>query len=299
MWGEKAVDAALGSIVVIRIDVGTHGSIKFQDGTYYKSVVLSGGKRAIEDWAMDWNKARGFLRKIMLLHLTRNFTDIQKALWGKWLDDDCLLIIRKWGMASIPATLRCWMNIVQKELGRDVTNFGPDYGGNGWFDSDRTWTGLFYPSENLQQNGDIEMDGTECYGLVPFAFEGTYKKDIKFCTDDEVWMKCFMVLDVKRKCGDWYDGLRTLNAQFVNITEMNESLNFTEVQIEKWWKWILTYCDPFVERWGKGNIPAPTRVRINAVERNLDGRSATQFGLDTFASGHLPLEYMANFDDYA
>lgn len=286
------------SDVVTCPDFGSLGCIKFRDAAYHKDIVFSGGIDTANDWIKDYVQIRTIMQHIMSKHSTKNFTPDQNELWVTWLDENCLYMTMKWGSATLPATVRWWINVVQDKLGRDVTSFGPDYGGNGLFENTVILKPIFGPADDsadsLKQTGSMQIEMFGRIGMVPFEFDGTYQKEIKFISNEPTTEK--RVMDIAQQSNEWFNELTIINTKFFEVTDMDTNHNFTEAQKQQWWVWLSMHCDPFVARWGKDNTPATIRVYMNAVENNLEGRNVTLFGRDTFASGKLDPSYtMTNF----
>lgn len=303
------------------------GEVELVVGLYRKRLSFPAGQAEADEWKKAYDGVEHEARDIVSLEVTQRFTHKQQILWRRWLGHECQHMLGRWGAAMVPATMRYWMIVVTKEVGYgDVIFAEEDLGGNGKFDPDYEWKQALYPPKNLQQDGPSEfISETGCW-LVPFTFEESYQKKIEFAIDG-IDNRAF----VTHLCYDWYADMMSLAAHFEFICGMDGSRNDTDAQVEKWAVWLDSAVQPFIERWGKNNVPLTMRVRINAVERKLrthavwlDGQPfiqrrgehsvpladlieqklrvngsarvrarfvVTHFGEDTYASGFLPAEY--------
>ena len=69
--------------------------------------------------------------KICFMDDTQNFSDSQTTEWFLWVAD-CDAMVSRWEKGNIPATLRTWINAVERNLeGRAMTDFRDDRFGTG------------------------------------------------------------------------------------------------------------------------------------------------------------------------
>ena len=283
-----------------------HECIILEDGPYRKKLFFPGGPAAADEWQEEYDTTKEHMKDIGSLELTKRFTADQICLWQIWLFGECRCMMDKWGLAGIPANMRWWIGVVLKELGRDAIDFGEDRGGNGKFDPGRVWRKFFYPPENLQQDGPITVNPDSGAFLVPFTFEGSYEKKIEFISSSTLGPEVPPYIgappNVRRQCEEWYSSMVRMTDQFQRISDMDGIRSGTDAQMRLWAIWLSRDVAPFVQLWGKHNVPGTMRARINAVECNLHAHEiaalagVTDFGEDTNASGTLPEECnMPNF----
>ena len=298
--GQRHQTADLSGFV--SADRAAHGAVGCMDddGDYCKLIVLPGGNEAADHWLAEYKEVRQQVLHILSLRLTQRFCGLQTACWQVLLNNQCRRMVHKWGVAGIPAQMRYWMAVVRKELGYTELDFGEDYGGNGLFDANRSWRTRFYPSQHLQTDDAVELDPGRTRGFVLFTFEGSYQKKIEFGTYDELDADEAGV-HVMQQCAVWYRDATNIITQFQLVRRMDIGRNDTAEQVAAWGGWLLSLVDPFVQLWGKHNVPATVRYRVHAVERKfatatvprssvLHARPITEFGLDTHSSGSHTLE---------
>lgn len=109
-----------------------------------------------------------------------------------------------------------------------------------------------------------------------------YNKYIWFYTDDKI--------SGEHKAFDYLVQREALFVQFFSIQHdvmKKNDLSFSECVVTDWTPWLENQCDRLVRDFGKGSVDEPTRFLINLVERHLDGRDVTDFGLDVGGSGEF------------
>ena len=109
-----------------------------------------------------------------------------------------------------------------------------------------------------------------------------YNKYIWFYTDDKI--------SGEHKAFDYLVQREAVFVQFFSIQHdvmKKKNLSFSECVGTHWTLWLESQCDRLVRDFGKGSVDEPTRFLINLVERHLDGRDVTDFGLDVGGSGEF------------
>lgn len=246
----------------------------------------------MSNWCLAMVRITGQFQVVWKMHPHLNYSPPQEKAWLNWLQQTCDPAVAAFGKGQIPHDVRWFINTVERHLdGRAVTDFGVDSNAQG------VWIPPFYSTdfEDIPVTSDPvwhALDHTTFYNAC--SPPGKYKVDLApavgggwrgfFLFSETYGKEIYLPIADGQRAGEEAAVFMTqvwdVNKKFQQISAMEANRNFTDEQQREWRRWLLQKCDPLVERWGKGNIPATLRAWINAVERNLQGRAMTAFGDD-------------------